>query len=223
MLTANGVWVPTLGVLMVFSPASARSQTTNLRDSTVAAHRLCARERADPRCQTFRVFELGVFAPFTTTVRRVAGTGETNRAFFPHLAWTLGAMHNVGDQSAVGMTGEAGFSTQSLRFAMEARYRHALASRTSIDLALGPLWSHIGDARRSNGVGVTADATLNVGPGFAVIARADRLHNADYGTGGALYGGIALREHAAVVGTGVLGAVAVLAAGLFKIAGPVLR
>ena len=153
--------------------------------------------------QTSVVFELGAFVPAHTTQKFVEA-GQVNRAFAPHLAWTTGVMRQLTGGQSLGMTGEAGFSTLSYRLAIEPRYRVSVTRGITADVAAGALWTHVGDVRESGGAGVTGDVRLNFPGKVGLIARVDRLRTSDYGTGSAVYGGIVVKDKAAVVTTGVL-------------------
>jgi hypothetical protein len=207
-------------VLVLAARAAPAQQATAPRDSARPHRSLCLRERLAGECDKIVVFEVGTFFVLNTTHRALLPTGETNGAFPWHVAWDLGVMRNLSGRSALGVMGEAGFSKLSYRLALEPRYRRRLPAAFSADVAAGPLWTHIGEARESGGVGATAELRINYRDYVGLIGRVDAMHTAEFGSARAVYAGIALRDEPAAFTTGGILGLATLVALLAWIAPP---
>jgi hypothetical protein len=180
----------------------------------------CFRGRPAPRCRSFWLTEVGVYA-------RVAGTGFTSRItpepsarhhLGTHVTWEVGGMANRGTDRAVGATLLLGAGlNDGVRVGFKGRYRRWLGSSgATLDLSAGPLRTEVQvpyPRSAAPALGLTGDVTLGWKELAAVTVRGEVLRTNDHRTVAAVYGGGRLGSYPALVTTAA-GAVvvAVLAA-----------
>jgi hypothetical protein len=168
----------------------------------------CFRGRPAPRCRSFWLTEVGVYA-------RVAGTGFTSRItpepsarhhLGTHVTWEVGGMANRGTDRAVGATLLLGAGpNDGVRVGFKGRYRRWLGSSgAALDLSAGALRAEaMVPYPRSvaPALGLTGDVTLGWKELAAVTVRGDVLRTNDHRTVAAVYGGGRVGSYPAVVAT----------------------
>jgi hypothetical protein len=221
-------WIPTLIVLIGVVPTRTAAQParSDSAGAQPAARRFCFRGRRAPACHRFLLVEGGFYKPVRNTIRTLPSPADRDDprrqipgAFGNHGTWEIGAMANVDRKSALGATALWGAGgVGSFRTGVRARYRLWLDDTTSVEVATGPVWMAVNDARGAGGLVVTTDLRLNVSDKYALSGRLDRVQSRNFAAGHAAYIGASLGSKYTLVATGV-GIVLVLIGVMVAVAG----
>lgn len=202
---------------VVFSGTGARAQgadSSRAAAAPAASRALCFRGQPLAACRRYVVFEF-------TAARHVAGTthapsgcvvgcGQVDLGGY--LAWDVGEMKNVDSTHAFGASAQIGGADPGgVRVALQARGRIWLPHRMTFDAAAGPLMAQQdpGDTRGvRNDFGVTANAAVGFADLVSIVGGVDAISGVDH-TASAAYVGGRLGAHAGVLGSVVVGILAI--------------
>lgn len=206
--------------MAVFGPAATAVEGQTDPGEVVDA--FCWRGKALPACRSFALFELeGAVAVASTRFVHESDVVTTDYAAFENeLQWHLGAMRNLTGDWALGATVSLGTGSPSPLTGIRFRARRWLNPPMSAEIEAGAVDTGINDRFGSGfGWGPTVGVRLNRGDHFSIFTRwegayaqagSDGSFHREAGFHHGLYVGAGAGSTPAAVGTGILGAAALL-------------
>ena len=166
------------------------------------------------RCEATWVFEIAGYVPLAVSARHFGPPNaprEEFQAFGPHVSWDLGYVRRIDGRSSLGVVGMAGFGGPAERLAIKSQYGLDLSGPWSLDVSGGWLYAAVDGFTQTDGRGVTADVRVSRGDWLSAGLRYDRVTTEAidevvpgshlFPVAEALYGGVTLRQQAALWGT----------------------